>query len=554
MNTSGSEEAKNGAEQNFGHEGVANHRVALIVEAMYAVMTSAGLLERKTAVASSGSPINIREPIASESIAGYLVFKGIDADVVWQSTEGDEAIVESIVRAHPHVIGFSIHSTHMLANTLRLVRKAKAALPDALIVCGGSHATGDPMIIKEPEIDVVVIGEGEETFYQIVRATLEGRSLSSIRGICYKDNGRVKINPFAPRFNYNQPFRALRKKEILQSPNIRAAPLAYPAPPDQTGCAQVSHSRGCIHNCPFCPSKSVFKDGLPVLVEGEETHGSTVQYRDSSDVAAEIVDLEQRFGINTLFFNDLTFNYNPPKVRTLLQALIRAGVRSHWFAYVDATFGNPDDLPGLMREAGCSRIGIGAESFSNKLLHEMKPHNKAEHTSRGIQAADREGILTRVYMMLGHPHEDREMVRQNLEVMLSLPIDQPRLAFVTPFKGTPYYDEVKDRLLTDDPAAYSGDFPVVRNDNISQKEYIKLRDALMVDFFNSDAYQEHVRSKCERFPHLVRSFEYFFKYLADKQLIEARQHAEFLRYFNRPAPEGGTWSETKHLAADPLFS
>ena len=481
----------------------------LIIEPMYAEVDAGETLIRKEAVFTSGSPVYLREPIAAEYIAGYLNFKGISANIIQQTSTDNNQVFDKITEEKPKILGISIHSTHMVPDALTLVNEIKDKFQDLIIVCGGGHVTGSPEMIKEKNIDYAVIGEGEEALYKLSLLILKdnGTKKENIEGLIYKDleNNVHKVPP--KRFDFTQKFLPIRQRDILE--RVKSAPLSYPTPLEQKGVAQVAYSRGCCYHCEFCVS--------PIVFPGK------VIWRDPDDVVKELEGLKKEFKTNFVFFNDLTFNHSIKKAEALCNRLIEADLGINWFAYTNVHL--KESLVKKMAVAGCTRIGMRAESLTDTILKNMKPQQHFANIRNSLELTNKYGILTRVYFMLGSPEETKENLSETLQIMKTLPIDQPRLAFITSFPGTKFYEETKDKLTTNDLRMFSGDSPVVRNPNISPAEYINIRDEMLKSYYSSDEYFSHVMGKIKDHPHLNRSFDYFFKYLLDKKIIEDKTYS-----------------------------
>jgi radical SAM superfamily enzyme YgiQ (UPF0313 family) len=492
----------------------------LMIDPMYSNREH-GTYVRETADFYSGSPVFIREPIAIQSIAGHLRANGISVDIIHQTTSRDEDVLETIRAQRPKILGVSVHSTHVWPRIRDFLRTCKDRFPDLVIVCGGNHPSRVPGIAAERCVDYVVRNEGEGIFLELCQALLGECELDvhCVEGISFKQEGRVVHAPPAKRFQFNKSAWAVRKKEILQ--DMKCAPLCYPAPPDQVSVAQISYSRGCPFTCDFCVSPLVFP--------------GKVQFREARDVVDEIEYLQENFGTNFLFFNDLTFNVYREKTLALCREIISRRVKIHWFAYCSVHL--QEDVVAAMAEAGCTRVGIGVETFSDDMTRIYKPQWNLDKTNQALSLIDRYGIMNRIYLMIGYAEETPEILEHMPEFMKSLPIDQPRVAFITPFPGTPFYETVKNKLTTHELEKYSGDHPIIHNERISSERYVEIRNSIMREFYTSCEYREHVVDKCARFPHLTPSFLYFVDYLHAHGILAPEPHRRFALELGRGAPE-----------------
>src|SRR6185369_11876205 len=120
----------------------------LLIDPMYSNREH-GTFVRETADFYSGSPVFVREPIAIESIAGYLRAHAIRADVIHQTTSTDEDVLALIGAERPQILGVSVHSTHMWPRILEFLEKCKRMFPEMVIVCGGNHPSRVPEIVAE---------------------------------------------------------------------------------------------------------------------------------------------------------------------------------------------------------------------------------------------------------------------------------------------------------------------------------------------------------------------------------------------------------------------
>jgi anaerobic magnesium-protoporphyrin IX monomethyl ester cyclase len=499
-------------------EDPAMHDVILI-DPMYSNREH-GTFVRETADFYSGSPVFIREPIAIQSIAGYLRKNAIRVDVIHQTTTKDEDVLDAIAAEQPTILGVSVHSTHVWPRILEFLKRCKQRFPELIIVCGGNHPSRVPDIIAEEPVDYVVRGEGEGIFLELVTAILGENpdDIAFVKGISYKQDGKIIHAAGGKRYDFFGSPWALRKESILK--DMKCAPLCYPAPPEQVNVAQISYSRGCHFTCDFCVSPLVFP--------------GKVQFRDPIDTVDEIEHLQQTYGTNFLFFNDLTFNIYREKTLALCSEIIKRKLKIYWFAYCSVHL--KEDVVAAMAEAGCTRVGIGVETFSDEMTEIYKPQWNLERTHRALDLVDRYGIMNRIYLMIGYAEETREILAQMPNFMKALPIDQPRLAFITPFPGTPFYETVKDKITTHELEHYSGDYPIIRNERISAPEYIEIRNSIMREFYTSSEYLNHVTDKCRRFPLLRPSFQYFIDYLNAHHVLDNAAHVRFTAALQVPSP------------------
>jgi anaerobic magnesium-protoporphyrin IX monomethyl ester cyclase len=458
-----------------------------------------GFYKRDSSHSDSGSSVSVREPIALGYLGAVLQKEGHEVSILQQNAFADDEILEIIRRKNPGVVGFSA-LTYTSDHALHLAKRIKQELREIPIIFGGYHSSGFPELAKEEAVDFVVIGEGEETVSELVSKIERNGNLDDVKGTAIFKDGKVKINPRRERVDFSKLPWPLRDKEILRY--AKAAPLAYPSPPNQVSAAQISYSRGCPYACGFCPSNSVF--------------GKRTFFREPSDVVDEIQYLQEEFGTNFLFFNDLTFSAGKRRYLALMKEMIDRNVNINWFAM--ANVGLDSELAHAMVEARCSRIGIGIESVLDEQLRVVKPHQNYQREVETLQLCDQLGMLTRAYLMVGYPDETEESLGRTLEKAKDLPIDQIRFGFVTPFPGTPFYEQNKGRV-TKQFSEFTGDVPVIQLDSISEEDILRVRKEMLHSFYSSQTYLDRALDKTRRFPHLAESFGYMFDYLSNAGIV-----------------------------------
>ena len=199
-----------------------------------------------------------------------------------------------------------------------------------------------------------------------------------------------------------------------------------------------------------------------------------------------------------------------------MKEMIDRNVNINWFAM--ANVGLDSELAHAMVEARCSRIGIGIESVLDEQLRVVKPHQNYQREVETLQLCDQLGMLTRAYLMVGYPDETEESLGRTLEKAKDLPIDQIRFGFVTPFPGTPFYEQNKGRV-TKQFSEFTGDVPVIQLDSISEEDILRVRKEMLHSFYSSQTYLDRALDKTRRFPHLAESFGYMFDYLSNAGIV-----------------------------------
>ena len=239
------------------------------------------LLNPPTAAVSTEVLLNLAYLAAALRKAGHEV-RIIDAAAPYKPFKAEE-IKRVIMEFQPHFIGVTLTITYIPQTYIYLKELRKIGIP---VVAGGPHANCLPEEVLENGVDIVAIGEGEETIVELAEYFVGARNLESIAGLCFKDkNGKA----------FHAPTRRLIENlDTLAFPGFDDFPIKnYTGSEDPNSNPifwSIFTSRGCPFDCTFCSSHNVF--------------GRTVRMRSASNVFEEIKGLVNRFGVNKITFQD----------------------------------------------------------------------------------------------------------------------------------------------------------------------------------------------------------------------------------------------------------
>lgn len=352
--------------------------------------------------------------------------------------------IEEIVRHRPDVVGFTSLSDHSL-EIYAHSRALRNRFPAALQVCGGVHASINPAeVLREGSFDVAVVGEGEETFRELVDAYLrEGKrlgspALSRIHGIAYREGDAVKMTPLRNLIG-NLDAIPHPRRDLL---NNRAYHNRYYVirGVNTYGVHTLMGSRGCPYRCIFCC--------VNVTVQG------AVRYHSPAYILDEIEELVTRYRARWLFFTDDTFLTDKKAVRELCRMMIERGYhrKVRWEVQVRSNLIREDDLSllALMRRAGCRQMDIGFESANPRVLTLIKgPGITVEDHQRALELAQRAGIKVLGTFILATPTETYEemqdtfaFIKKNYRLLHRF-----QAGCAVPYPGTRLYEMCRERGL-----------------------------------------------------------------------------------------------------------
>ncbi|MBU0666232.1 MAG: B12-binding domain-containing radical SAM protein, partial [Nanoarchaeota archaeon] len=287
--------------------------------------------------------------------------------------------------------------------------------------------------------DIIVIGEGEETFKELVESfENKKKDFSKIKGIWYKKNGVWWKNiARKPIENLNQfEFPAFHMLEMNKYFDLWHSLDCIN--PKLKG-TNIVASRGCPYNCSYCQ---------PTL---RKIFGNKYRIRSPENVVAELKELKKRYEINTFFLHDDTFTIYKDWVKKFCDLLKKEKLKFLWSCNSRINNLKDKEMLKFMHESGLRMIHIGIESGSQRILDEI--YNKGINISdvqKVIDSAKDIGIKTLAFFMLGAPGETEKEIKQTIKFAVSLNATEITATITTPLPGTKLYDMIKDKYKISD--------------------------------------------------------------------------------------------------------
>ncbi|MFA5089692.1 MAG: radical SAM protein [Candidatus Omnitrophota bacterium] len=294
-------------------------------------------------------------------------------------------------------------------------------------VIGGPQATVDPGSFIA-HADLVVEGEGELTLAEIVRS-YGCVDLAHIPGIWWKKNKETIKNPinedFIPLDEVPFPDRgSLPMDKYLYHWNYLDA-----VDTNKSGTTLIA-TRGCPFSCRYCqPTVS-------------RMFGRRVRFRSPEDVAEEIKELKNTYNIGGVFFHDDTFTLDHAWLESFCRILDDKRIGIYWGCNSRVDTVNEDILK-MMYDAGLRSIHFGIESGSQRVLDSL--YDKKIDTTQvkdAVSAAQRAGVSTMGFFMLGAPSETEKEIGQTISLARSLRLNEATFSLTTPLAGTYLYDDM----------------------------------------------------------------------------------------------------------------
>jgi anaerobic magnesium-protoporphyrin IX monomethyl ester cyclase len=374
----------------------------------------------------------IEAPLGLLTIATPLDLAGYDVKIIDQRIdEGWRDSLVSEINKGPICVGITSMTGPQINFGLeasRLVRQ-HGSIP---VVWGGIHPTLLPeQTLENENIDIVVQGEGEETFFELVQALEKSRSLSEVKGIWYKENGKIINTEPRPLVDLNkQPPVSYHLVDVEK----------YLVGVFGTGHLGLETSRGCPFRCTYCYNTKVYKSTW---------RGLTVD-----ETIRRIKILVNDYGIKGVLFSDDNFFGNKERGLSLLKRIKEENLGilcSKIDAHISVLSKLTDSELRLLRESGCRMLMIGVESGSPRILKMLRKELRISDIVRFNKRLLGFDIMPLYFFMMGFPTETFEELSQTISLYLRLTREENQgvshMNIYTPFPGTELFDiSVKNGL------------------------------------------------------------------------------------------------------------
>ena len=382
--------------------------------------------------------------------------------------------LESVLKEFkPHLAGATA-VTMTFDHAREVLKNVKTIASHVLTVMGGPHVTFCVRQTLEtfPELDVVVRGEGEKTFVDLINAVAGAHHLDTVNGITYRIGSQ--INTTAKRkLIQNLDSLPIPARHLL--PLGRYRTLGLPI--------SMTTSRGCPYKCIFCV--------------GRKMVGAKVRYHSADRVAAELQYLAN-LKFHQINIADDLFTANQNHCFAVCEEILKRNLEINWtsFARVDTV---SEKLLSKMKAAGCTAVSFGIESANPAILNTIKKGITVPQIRNAVRMCRRVGISPYASFILGLPGETPETIKETAAFAANL--QQEGLAYgfhiLAPFPGTEVReqsDRLGIRILTDDWSRYDANRAVIETASVNHR----MLDAVVVDWENQyDQYLGHVNKSIQ---------------------------------------------------------
>jgi len=370
------------------------------------------------------------EPLGLLYIAAVARDAGHDVTVI--DAYAEDLILATLKQrirdANPEVVGLSTLTCNG-AMVYKLGRWIHDELPGVFVVLGNIHASVyAPQYLLKGAGDGVVHGEGEYALRSIIEHVAAGRrDLSDVPAVSFLKDGEVVqtsawcvVPDLAP---LPRPARDLVDQRLYRLTEL--SNQNYITEPGKQAKTIVT-SRGCFYRCRFC------------VVH----HGMRPRYDDAIQVVDELQMLEEEFDTGYVYIQDPLFMGDRRRVVDIASEIIRRGLTIKWGCDANVNHMTPEIIR-AMDDANCYELSLGIESGVQRSLDAVGKKITPDKVRRAVEMIRANSdILIEGLFILGIPGETRAEALETIRFATSLGLDMAQFSIMTPYPGSPLFDEL----------------------------------------------------------------------------------------------------------------
>ena len=410
-------------------------------------------------IAGNWPPAWVAYLAGSLKAAGYEDIHFIDA---MTNDLSDDTLKGRIAALKPDVVGVTA-ITPSIYVAERILEIARDTVPNALRVLGGVHATFmyKQVFSEAPWVDVIVRGEGEEIFTELMQAVEDGRwpaDRRKIKGLAFVDGGEIVATPAAPTVKdlegINPDWTLLEWEKYIYIPLGKR--VAIP-----------NLARGCPFTCSFCSQWKFWRD---------------YRVRDPIAVVDEIETLVNDHGVGFFILADEEPTINKKKFIQFCEELIDRGLpeRIQWGINTRVTdiMRDKDDLA-LYRRAGLVHVSLGTEAAAQMKLDQFNKETTVAENKEAIRLLREADIFVEAQFIVGLDNETLETLEETYQMAWDWQPDLANWSMYTPWPFTPLFQELRDKVEIFDFSKYNFVTPIMKPAALTRGE---LLDGVMKNY------------------------------------------------------------------------
>jgi radical SAM superfamily enzyme YgiQ (UPF0313 family) len=400
------------------------------------------------------------------------------------SNSPDEELSSVMKSFNPQVVGIGVMTIECKYGFIDAA-KVKKLNPDVTIIFGGPHCSHEPrFILNDPNVDLMVSGEGDLTIAELIDALEQGRDIENISGIAYKKNGsyiRTADRPVIRDLDkFDQEYDLINLERYF---NFQSSMDFFPVFRNKRFLPLVT-SRGCPFKCTYC----------------HDIFDKSIQYRSPKAVVDEIEYLINKYGVREFHIVDDVFNVNMKRAKIVLDAIIQKNLNIH-ISFPNGLRADffDDELIDKMQRAGVYRMALGIESGSQRIQDMIQKDLDINIIYGVVEKLTRARMSVHGFFMLGFPSETRKEMEATIDFACDLGLTTANFSLVIPNPGTDLrqtFIESRESNF-EDFSEYTFDAASCNASEVEGDDLIKLKQEANRKFYLS----------LQRFKHVLRAVE-----------------------------------------------
>lgn len=379
----------------------------------------------------------------------------------------DDLLRRRIAKADPQVVGISALFEAQEDEVLRIARLVKSVCGAVIVVGGLDAGVRYQRYLATGVIDLVVRGDGEETFLEVLERLDRGEGLTGIAGTCEpRESGGAHRNAArVPRLHLDAhpfPARDLLPRALYDTPRAQRASFRFSR---ETPAFLLQASRGCRLRCAFCD----------IVAVHDRWSAHSPEY-----VVSEIQHCVEHYGAREIVFADDNFMLDQRWAARILKLIAerRLGISIDIMAGV-AVWTLGEAMIDLMVRAGVYRVCLPIESGNPETIRFIKKPVDLERARRMIDYCNRRGLYTFANLIIGFPFETEDDVRRTIAWGRESGLDAVHYFIATPLPGARMYPIYEDRGWIDRRAPRSVTW---RTEHFTREELERLAVGASLDY------------------------------------------------------------------------
>ena len=364
-------------------------------------------------------------PLGLLYVSGYLKSKNISNDVFDTTFSNQTTQLEFILEKKPKVI--CIYTNLMtkieVIKLMRILKTETYNFPK--IVLGGPDVTYNVENYLKAGADFLVIGEGEETTFELYQAIINNSDIHQINGIAFLENNLVIQTETRTKFKELNELPLPNREAISMQKYLETWKNNH-----GKSSMTISTQRGCPYTCKWCSTA---------------VYGQSYRRRPAHLVVEEMKMLKEKYNPDAIWFVDDVFTISHKWLTEFHSEIIKQNAIIPFECITRAERLN-DEILQLLKEIGCFRIWIGAESGSQKIIDLMDRRVDINHVKKMIQDTNAIGIKTGTFVMVGYPEETIEDIDKTIRYLKEAKPTEYTITIAYPIKGTSLYKEIENKI------------------------------------------------------------------------------------------------------------